>query len=256
VKEVRRLWSKLRRTPLKERIYQALKVLNMQHRRLQQLLARLQERDKELFNSCAMAKAWGDELHAVLYANELVELRKLTKTVMASSLAIEQVVLRLETIEQLGDAMVHLGPVVKIIQGLKGQLTNIIPEVAVELENVNNVLGSILIDIGEAKGAEVVASNEEALKVLQEAEVVAEQRLREKLPELPTPITEKLPVVASSSVSSEGRGFDLEERILQYIKDHGGELFISKCASDLNVTPQDVRRAIEKLASEGKIRTI
>jgi len=252
---VRRLWHKLKRTPLKERIYQALKVLNAQHRRLQQLLARLQERDKELFNACAMAKAWGDELHAILYANELAELRKLTKTVMASSLAIEQVILRLETVEQLGDAMVQLGPVVKIIQGLRGQLTNIIPEVALELDNVNKMLGSILIDIGEPREAEVVAS-EEALKVLQEAEVVAEQRLREKLPELPTPAAEKLPVVASSSSSVKGAEETLEERLLEYIKEHGGELLISKCASDLNVTPQEVRRAIEKLASEGKIKTI
>ncbi|MCS7139270.1 MAG: Snf7 family protein [Candidatus Nezhaarchaeota archaeon] len=249
------LWRKLGKAPLKERIYQALKVLNAQHRRLQQLVARLHERDKELFNSCAMAKAWGDELHAVLYANELAELRKLTKTVMASSLAIEQVILRLETIEQLGDAMVQLGPVVKIIQSLRGQLTNIIPEVALELDNVNKMLGSILIEVGEPKEAEIVAS-EEAMKVLKEAEVVAEQRLREKLPELPTPAAEKLPVVVSSSVPAEKIKEGLEEKLLDYIKKHGGELMISKCATDLNTTPQEIRRALDKLASEGKIKTI
>ncbi|MEM0233068.1 MAG: Snf7 family protein [Candidatus Nezhaarchaeales archaeon] len=246
-----RIWHQLRRRPLKERIYQALKVLSTQHRKLQQLIARLQERDKELFNSCIMAKTWNDELHAVLYANELAELRKLIKTVMASSLAIEQVILRLETIEQLGDAMVQLGPVVKIIQGLKGQLTNIIPEVAIELDNVNKMLGSILIDIGEPRVTEVVAS-EEALKVLQEAEVVAEQRLKEKLPELPTPVIEKIPI-ATSAAATVG-GDTLEEKLLDYIKRQGGELVVSKCAADLKVPPQDIRRVIEKLASEGKIR--
>lgn len=245
-----RIWHQLRKRPLKERIYQALKVLNTQHRRLQQLIARLQERDKELFNSCIMAKSWNDELHAILYANELAELRKLIKTVMASSLAIEQVILRLETIEQLGDAMVQLGPVVKIIQGLRGQLTNIIPEVAMELDNVNKMLGSILMDIGEPKAAEVVAS-EEALKVLQEAEVVAEQRLREKLPELPTPVVEKIPVTTSVATTGDST---LEERLLDYIKRQGGELVLSKCAAELKVSSQDIRRTIEKLASEGKIR--
>ncbi|MDH5816258.1 MAG: hypothetical protein QE164_05760 [Candidatus Nezhaarchaeota archaeon] len=246
-----RIWHQLRRRPLKERIYQALKVLNTQHRRLQQLIARLQERDKELFNSCIMAKTWNDELHAILYANELAELRKLIKTVMASSLAIEQVILRLETIEQLGDAMVQLGPVVKIIQGLKGQLTNIIPEVAVELDNVNKMLGSILVDIGEPKATEVVAS-EEALKVLQEAEVVAEQRLKEKLPELPAPVLEKIPV--TTSIATVTGSDTLEEKLIDYIKRQGGELIVSKCAAELRVSPQDIRRAIEKLASEGKIR--
>lgn len=248
---MRRIWSQLRKTTLKERIYQALKVLNAQHRRLQQLLARLQERDKELFNACTMAKAWNDDLHAILYANELAELRKLIKTVMASSLAIEQVVLRLETIEQLGDAIVQLGPVIKIIQGLRGQLTNIIPEVASELDNVNKMLGSILIDVGEPKEAEVVASDE-ALKVLREAEVVAEQRLREKLPELPAQAVEKLPVVASTATSIGGDAF--EERLLDYIRKQGGELVISKCAMDLRVSPDEVRRTIERLASQGKIK--
>ncbi|MEM4575978.1 MAG: Snf7 family protein [Candidatus Nezhaarchaeales archaeon] len=248
---MRRIWSQLRKTTLKERIYQALKVLNAQHRRLQQLLARLQERDKELFNACTVAKAWNDDLHAILYANELAELRKLIKTVMTSSLAIEQVVLRLETIEQLGDAIVQLGPVIKIIQGLRGQLTNIIPEVASELDNVNKMLGSILIDVGEPKEAEVVASDE-ALKVLREAEVVAEQRLREKLPELPTQAMEKLPVVTSAATSIGGDAF--EERLLDYIRKQGGELVISKCATDLRVSPEEIRRTIERLASQGKIK--
>ena len=251
-----RLWRGLRKRTLKERIYEALKVLNAQHRRLQQLMARLQERDKELFNACTMAKSWNDELHAVLYANELAELRKLIKTIMASSLAIEQVILRLETIEQLGDAMVHLGPVIKIIQGLKGQLTNIIPEVAVELENVNKILGSITLEIGEPRAAEVVAS-EEALKVLQEAEVVAEQRLREKLPELPTVAPEKIPVAVSAAASSTPIGTgSIEERLLEYIRRQGGEIIISKCATELKIPPDDVRRALEKLASEGKIKLV
>jgi len=219
-------------------------------------MARLQERDKELFNACTMAKSWNDELHAVLYANELAELRKLIKTIMASSLAIEQVILRLETIEQLGDAMVHLGPVIKIIQGLKGQLTNIIPEVAVELENVNKILGSITLEIGEPRAAEVVAS-EEALKVLQEAEVVAEQRLREKLPELPTVAPEKIPVAVSAAASSTPIGTgSIEERLLEYIRRQGGEIIISKCATELKIPPDDVRRALEKLASEGKIKLV
>jgi len=248
---VHRLWRGLRRQTLKERIYEALKVLNAQHRRLQQLIARLQERDKELFNACTMAKSWNDELHAILYANELAELRKLIKTIMASSLAIEQVILRLETIEQLGDAMVHLGPVIKIIQGLRGQLTNIIPEVATELDNVNKMLGSILVDVGEPKATEVVAS-EEALKVLQEAEVIAEQRLREKLPELPTVAPEKIPVAVSTTTSV---GVDdLEEKLLEYIRRQGGEIVISKCATELKIPPDDIRRALERLASEGKIK--
>ena len=246
-----RLWRGLRRQTLKERIYEALKVLNAQHRRLQQLIARLQERDKELFNACTMAKSWNDELHAILYANELAELRKLIKTIMASSLAIEQVILRLETIEQLGDAMVHLGPVIKIIQGLRGQLTNIIPEVATELDNVNKMLGSILVDVGEPKATEVVAS-EEALKVLQEAEVIAEQRLREKLPELPTVAPEKIPVAVSTTTSVGAD--DLEEKLLEYIRRQGGEIVISKCATELKIPPDDIRRALERLASEGKIK--
>jgi division protein CdvB (Snf7/Vps24/ESCRT-III family) len=44
-----------------------------------------------------------DTEHANVYANELAEVRKMIKTVTSSKLALEQIVLRLNTITELGD---------------------------------------------------------------------------------------------------------------------------------------------------------
>jgi division protein CdvB (Snf7/Vps24/ESCRT-III family) len=185
-----RIESKLHHSPpppLKERINSALCRLKIQLARLEQTADRLQSRDKELFDRCVKAMMMKDEPRAAMYANEIAELRKMARIIIRSQLALEQVTVRLETIEELGDMIVQMGPVVGVVKAINVQLAGVIPEVAGELESINDVLNGVVLEAGDVPGRpySIKVSDEEAKNILNEANAIAEQRMKDRFPELP-----------------------------------------------------------------------
>ncbi len=181
--------------PLRLRVVQAVHMLKVQTHRLEYMIARLKERDQELFERVVEAQMEGDKLRAQVYAGEVAEIRKVVKTLMMAKLALERVILRLETITSLSDAVVALVPVVGVVKELKSKLMGIVPEIALEIAEVGEMLESLVVETGEYTGITmgVGSVTPEAKKILQEAAVIAEQRLREEFPALP-----ELPATSSS----------------------------------------------------------
>lgn len=183
-----------RRRPLKERIDEAIYRLKSQLNKLEMASMRMSQHEKQLFEKCVTAQAIGDEARASLYANECAEVRKISKLLLKSQLALEQVLLRLETVEEFGDVITVMGPVAGVISALKSQLGGIIPEVGYELGQIGSELSKIVVEVGEATGhkwhLEPVGS--EAQKILAEAASLAEQRIKERLPELPSSESERV----------------------------------------------------------------
>jgi len=202
---ITRIESKLHHPPpppLKERINAVLHRLKIQSDKLEQTADRLQSRDKELFDRCVKAMMVKDEVRAAMYANEIAEIRKMARIIIRSQLALEQVNLRLETIEELGDMMVQMGPVVGVVKAIKVQLAGVIPEVAGELESINDLLNGVVLEAGDLTGRphEIKVSDEEAQNVLNEANAVAEQRMKDRFPELPAGLS--LPQIGVPQKSS------------------------------------------------------
>jgi division protein CdvB (Snf7/Vps24/ESCRT-III family) len=171
---------------LRERLIQVSYRISSLKSRLEQEAYRLQQRDKELFSKCVDALSSKDDLRAKMYAAECAEVRKVASLILRSQLALEQVHLRLQTIQEFGDIAAVVAPVSKVVNAIRGQLLGVMPQVSYELSEVNETLNSIMIDAGVAVsgGFEVEASGE-AQNILREAYAVAEQRMKEKFPEIP-----------------------------------------------------------------------
>jgi len=62
--------------------------------------------------------------------------------------------------------------------------------VGYELGEISETLNSVVMEVGEAtgQGYDLEASGPEASKIISEANTIAETRMREKFPELPSPI--------------------------------------------------------------------
>ncbi|MEM3047508.1 MAG: Snf7 family protein, partial [Candidatus Bathyarchaeia archaeon] len=122
------------------------------------------------------------------YANECAEVRKMSKILLRAQMALEQVMLRLETVEEFGDVIVVMGPVAGVVHSLKTQLAGVIPEVSYELGEIGEELNKIVVDVGESTGHawEISSTGEEAQKILDDAAAVSEQRMKERFPDLPT----------------------------------------------------------------------
>jgi len=148
----------------------------------------MQQRDQALYGKCVLAAQGKNTQLASMYANECAELRKMAKVVLHSELALEQVTLRLETIHEFGDLAYTMQPVANVVRTLKSQLEGVMPEVSLELSEVNETLEGLAVEVGETTetGFAIDASSEESQKILQEANIVAEQKMKERFPELPT----------------------------------------------------------------------
>jgi division protein CdvB (Snf7/Vps24/ESCRT-III family) len=81
---------------------------------------------------------------ASVCANELAEVRKLLKFLYNVQLAIERVVLRLETIRELSEIVLDLKPALKLLQGVSQELFQVLPDVSAELNSVQSTISETL----------------------------------------------------------------------------------------------------------------
>jgi division protein CdvB (Snf7/Vps24/ESCRT-III family) len=175
-------------TPLRKKISLTLSSLKIQLRRLENAGFRLEQRDKILYGKCVSALQKGDKYLASLYANECAEIRKIAKITLVSQLALERVTLKLETIKDFGDIAYSMNSVVSIIGMLKDGLRNLMPDISMRLDEVNEDLQNLVMEVGEAtdEHLDLEAAGEDSRKIIEEATIVAEQKMKEKFPELPS----------------------------------------------------------------------
>jgi len=192
--------------PLKPRIDQAIGRVELQVQRLEKAEERFSERDKAIFARIVNAYQKHDMKRASIFANELAEIRKMEEFIMYSKLALEQVVLRLKTVTELGDIVVTLTPAMSVLRNVRAGVSQVLPQAERELGAVGTMLSGIIIDAGQTTGMTLnfEAANEDAQKILSEAATVAEQRMKEKFPELPSITAQKAGLPETESQQSQG----------------------------------------------------
>ena len=173
--------------PLKPRLDFAVRRIELQVQKLDQATDRFTQRDKAIFSRIVDAYTKHDTARANVFANELAEVRKMERLIINARLALEQIVLRLRTVSELGDVVSTLGPAVGVLRSVKAGLTSVFPEAENELGEIGNMLSGIMIEAGQGSGMTLNfdSVNEDAAKILNEAATVAEQKIKDKFPDLP-----------------------------------------------------------------------
>ena len=175
--------------PLKPRIQVGVNKLQVQISKMDAMLNKMRERDAKLFQKIVIAMKSHDTQTSKILSNELAEIRKVSKMMSNSRMALEQVQLRLTTIHDLGDAMVAIGPAMSTMKGLKTSLGRFMPEADSELNSMTQTLNGLMMDslAGESFSVESEMAGEEIDTILQEASSVAEQQTGDKFPSVPSP---------------------------------------------------------------------
>ncbi len=179
--------SRFQNKPVRDRISSAIYRLRTQQNRLELASLKMQQRDKELFRKCVDAQLSKDSARASMYAEECAEIRKIAKVTLQCQLALERGGFRLEAALEFGDLAHNMLPVAGVVRTLKTQISGIMPEVSSELGMISEMLGDIVIQAGTSTpgvfNAEVTSS--EAQGIMNEASAIAEQKMKEKFPEIP-----------------------------------------------------------------------
>lgn len=178
--------------PLKPRLDALTRQIQIVMAKLDTSMAKIRDRDTALFGKTVAAVQRRENQRASIFANELAEVRKVGKMVTQSRLALEQLVLRLNTITEMGDIVNTLAPATSIVRSVKQDISGVMPEAMNEMGEVSSLLSGILVDAGSIGGYTMnfETANEEAERALSEAAAVAESRMKEKFPDIPQSLEE------------------------------------------------------------------
>ena len=280
--------------PVREVANKSITTLRVQQNKLEQASFRLKERDRILFETCMGALKKNNREKAAMCATELAEVRKLVKFLYNVQLAIERVILRLETIKELGDIVSDLKPALRLLQNVSQELFQVLPDVSSELDSVNSTIQETLHATKLSPDENLIPvgkKTEAGEEILKEVSCFMQQKIAETLPEPPegapvkekTPIRELVALTASSSQvighkTTEETGFDpskaifsykkseikefslkmekpcLEDVLLEYVRKTNGEVDLSRCSSELQTSNEEIERALESLGTKGKIK--
>ncbi len=165
----------------------AQKRIQAQIQKLDRESERFTERDKALFAKVVDAYQKHDTPHANIYANELAELRKMQKTTLNAKLALDQIAMRIEAVSELGDIAAALLPVINVMRDIMHGMAAVNPQIAKEMGEISNILSGIVMDVGATSGMSLSfqSANEDSAKIMEEAQAVAERRMKDTFPELP-----------------------------------------------------------------------
>jgi division protein CdvB (Snf7/Vps24/ESCRT-III family) len=193
-------------TPLKPRIEEAQRKLQIQVSKLDSISNKLQEKDKVIFSRIVNAMQNHDSHYAKVLSGELSQIRRTNKMVTSAKLAFEQIQLRLNTMTELGDIVVTLSPAMSVIKGIQGGLKTMLPEADQSFGQISDLLGGIMSGSSQMATTEVgtkeLTFDEEAIKIIEEASAIVEEDTRDKFPDLPMSSTAER---TQSSDSNGGR---------------------------------------------------
>ncbi len=165
---------------------------------------------------CISSLEKNNKQKATICANEIAEIRKLVRFLCSVQLAIERVIIRLETIKELNEIVVDLKPALKLLQNVSQELFQILPDVSSELSKVNDTINETLHTTKINADESVIPVNVKTPageQIIGEVSSFLENKLSQTLPEPPTtlkkPETEKTTIkemVALTTSISERTG--------------------------------------------------
>jgi division protein CdvB (Snf7/Vps24/ESCRT-III family) len=185
---------------LKPRVETAIKRLQLQIGKLDNMLSKLKQRDEQLFQRVVAATQQHDTPTSKVLSNELAEIRKVSRILGNARIALEQIELRLTTFHNLGDTVVTIMPTIGLMKSLKSSLIKFMPGADQELNRMTEMLSGLMTETFQGSDASFgvdETTNSESEKILQEAAAVAEASINEKFP--------SMPIQSSSSISSSTR---------------------------------------------------
>ncbi|MFL6377855.1 MAG: Snf7 family protein [Nitrososphaeraceae archaeon] len=172
------------RIPLKPRVDAVLKRIDFQISKLEIIANDLKSNDYEIFrNAMSLVKENNSE-RARVYLSDLMQIRKISKTVVLSKIVFENLKIQLNTISSIVDLVSLLSPMIAVVKNIRSSLIPYIPESEGEVGEISELLGGILIDAGQV-GSYVInfeAANEKALHIINEVLIFVEQKIKQEFP--------------------------------------------------------------------------
>jgi division protein CdvB (Snf7/Vps24/ESCRT-III family) len=270
-----RLFGIGREENVKPKIASTIKEIEFHRKELENLRVKLEQRRKTLFDTTVKAMMTKDESKATVYANEWSEMRKVGKVVYASELALTQVVLRLESILDVGDVMYHMSMAFKVLRKVNKTVQGLVPSLDQASSDINSALSETMAGMENiSPSISLNIQTETGEELVEEARKLAEERAEEMKRSLTSPLhlrirgyeqSSRVPLLATGDDEDEESAIlgtvykprpveDTEEQVLQYAAIHNGNVDITDASTVLKMPSDDVEQAMLTLMAQGKVK--
>jgi division protein CdvB (Snf7/Vps24/ESCRT-III family) len=174
-------------TPLKDRLEGAIRRIESQLSKINGFIEYYSRREKELSEKVVHAYERHDEARAKIFANELAEVRKHKDLLINSKLSLDRAALRIRTIYEFGNFASAVSSAKKIVGEVREGVSNLMPGVSSEFSQIENMLETLITEVGQntCENLNFNLEGEEAEKILEEAKIVAKNRVAKSFPEFP-----------------------------------------------------------------------
>ena len=182
--------------PLKPRLDAVQKKIQVQIARLEELYSALKSKDEDAFRKLVASIKESNTQYSTVLSADLARARQMSRVVFLSRVGLEKLAAKLSSVTDFGDLVIVLSPAMAVVKNLRSSLTPQVPEMEVELGIISELLSGILVDAGQVGGYTInfETANEEAVRLIDEASLVVEQKMKEEFPGIPD-----LPTIVPSS---------------------------------------------------------
>lgn len=173
--------------PLKPRLDAVQKKIQVQVSRLEELHGLLKSNDEELFRKLVASVKENNAQYSTVLSSDLAKARQVSRVVFLSRVALDKLVAKLSSASDFGDLVIVLSPAMAVVKNLRSSLTPHVPEMESELGIISELLSGILVDAGQVGGYTInfETANEEAVRLIDEASLAVEQKMKEEFPGIP-----------------------------------------------------------------------
>jgi hypothetical protein len=261
--------------------------IEVHKREIVALRLRLQNRQQLLFEQVVKAIESRDDNRASVYAVELSEVKKVLRVVTASELALTQIVVRLESIRDVGDVFTKMNEAFKVMRNISKSVSGVVPALEDTTNEVNTTLSETLLDLGKlSPSISIDPRTEGDQEIFEKAKLFSEEKAMDladafssSLFSSPDKIlnnkSQKVALFADGGISDESEFKESEfkepefkatvlskpnerssttQKVLEYVKKNGGGLNVIEASKELNMSVDDVEEAAYSLVAKGKLK--
>ena len=109
-------------------------------------------------------------------------------TILSSSAALEQLSMRMKRIQEIGDVAVALSPAFKTIRKIQSSISGIVPQATNEFNEMGEMVGELMMEAGQVGESPMnfETNSEEAERIIAEASAMAEKKVKQNIPGIPS----------------------------------------------------------------------
>lgn len=189
-----------------------------------------------------------------IYDMDYLELKKAVQIVNKSESALNQLILRLETLKDLGDIVYHLGTTLKVMKKIDKSVSELLPNLEGVFDEFSSTLSEIMVKLQIMPPSFYLnLKKEEGEEFIEKAiEYVEKKNIQEEILKSKEEIvkTKRLALLATGESMDEEEpeqvlnSSDLDKIVLDYIHEHKDNFNLMEASTLLDVPLDEVKHSI------------